>query len=116
IQRREWIGTWVSEVRIGEASGRIRDGDLCAPRWIVRETRVEEQVRRVVEDTPRRADAGAFVAVRRPDQTDARRELRLLPERRPVARVPGIARERQPGRRLRVNRAVDVLIERAALE
>ena len=116
VQRGERIAAGISEVRIGETAGRIRNRDLRAPRRIVRETRVEEQLRRIVEDAPRRAHAHVLVAGRIPRDADARSEVGDLPFCDAVVRIAVIAREDQTGGRLRIDLAVDVLVEERLLE
>src|SRR5689334_1758029 len=93
IERRERIAPGISEIRIGEASGWVRDRDLCAPRRVVGEARVEEEVRRVIEDTPRGAHARLLVSLRRPHRPNSRRKLRDLAERRGIAWVAVVTGE-----------------------
>ena len=87
VQRRERIAAGIAQIRIRPAAGRIRDRDLRAPRRVVGEARVEEQVRRIVEDALRGTDARPPVAARSPDGANARRELGELAVRRRLARV-----------------------------
>ena len=117
VERGERVAARVSLVRIGKASGRgVGDGDLRAPGRVVREACVEEQMRRVVEDAPRRPHARPLVTLRRPDHADPRRELQLLPERRRIVRIARVAREHQARRRLRIHGAAHVLVEPRLIE
>ena len=90
VQRRERVAAGIAQVGIGEAAGRVGDGDLRAPRRVVGEARVEEQVRRVVEDAPRRRGRSSTVAL--PASRSRRRAARSC------ASLP-CGRRRRPGSR-----------------
>ena len=68
------------------------------------------------EDTPRRTNARLLVAAWRPHHSDARRDLRDLAKGRRIAWIACIPREHQPGGRLRMDGAVDVLAESCLIE
>src|SRR6266511_4392876 len=116
VERGEWVTARISEVRIGPTTRRIRDRDLRAPWRIVRKPRVEEQMRRVVEDPPRGANARALIVSGSPDCSNTRSKLGEFPFRRSLARISVVAREDEAGRRLRIHVAPETLIETRFVE
>ena len=111
VQARERIAARIAEVRVREAAGGIGNRNLRAPRRVVGETGVEEEMRRVIEDAPGRSNARRSSPPSASTPPDARRKLRDLPKV-VAARVALVARKTTPPAR-RVGAAADVLIDSA---
>src|SRR4051812_43385125 len=110
-----WIATGIALPRIGEAAHRIHRVDIGADRRVGGFPLVEPGFDDVVEDGAAYPEGVAAVAVRIPDQTDARSKVRLLGVPHGVGNSR-VAFEEQSGRGIRIDFAELTGMKRGLVE